>query len=135
MPQGEETSSNSMWTKMYSYVPCELVVLWGAVFERVTLCFLALLSSSPSVQLEDCLSTFCKDELMTGDNQYQCDNCNQLRDARSVSAHRPGVISSVETSHIHVDRKTLKISKLPEVLCISLKRFKFNDLGPTKIQT
>lgn len=52
--------------------------------------------------LEECLETFSKEEHLTGENQYKCDNCNEKTDAI----------------------KKMWLFELPPVVIIQLKRFK-----------
>ncbi|CAF0802298.1 unnamed protein product [Brachionus calyciflorus] len=67
--------------------------------------FLALnLSVKTFSNLEQSMSQFVKDELLTGDNSYFCEKCNLKRSA--------------------IKRTCLK--KLPKYLCIQLKRFDYD---------
>jgi len=65
------------------------------------------------VTLEDCLASFFSADQLTGDNMYSCEKCKKLRN---------GV-------------KQCRITRLPEVLCIHLKRFRHEGYNsyPTKI--
>ncbi|XP_004640509.1 ubiquitin carboxyl-terminal hydrolase 20 [Octodon degus] len=56
----------------------------------------------PVVTLEDCLAAFFAADELKGDNMYSCERCKKLRN---------GV-------------KYCKVLRLPEVLCIHLKRFR-----------
>lgn len=65
------------------------------------------------VFLEDCLQSFCQAELLDGGDKYWCEKCR-----------------------IHVvSRKTLKIERSPEILCVQLKRFKHEGYFSSKINT
>jgi ubiquitin C-terminal hydrolase len=59
------------------------------------------------VGLMACLKHELKPEYLTGDNRYHCDACNQSTDAV----------------------KNVRISRLPEVLIVHLKRFKYESTG------
>ncbi|KAF9583749.1 Ubiquitin carboxyl-terminal hydrolase 20 [Lunasporangiospora selenospora] len=65
-----------------------------------------------TIKLQDCLASFCATEELTGEDRYRCTNCDALNDCR----------------------KTLRVTQLPETLCIHLKRFKY-DTYPSKINT
>ncbi|PAV81480.1 hypothetical protein WR25_16616 isoform J [Diploscapter pachys] len=65
--------------------------------------------SSESISLEDCLSVFFTPDKLCGDDMYSCEKCAKLRN---------GI-------------KTVRISHLPEVLCIHIKRFRHDPSGST----
>eukprot|EP00053_Salpingoeca_punica_P011203 m.100164 g.100164 ORF g.100164 m.100164 type:complete len:775 (-) comp15615_c1_seq5:332-2656(-) len=65
---------------------------------------------SEAVSLQDCLRMYFAVESMSGDNMYKCDRCASLQDAD----------------------KYLRLKKLPEVLCITLKRFKHEGYRTVK---
>ncbi|XP_033119161.1 ubiquitin carboxyl-terminal hydrolase 20-like [Anneissia japonica] len=60
----------------------------------------------PKVTLEDCLSAFFSSDELKGDNMYSCDKCKKLRNGVKFST----------------------LTKLPEVLCIHLKRFRHESM-------
>ncbi|EDV27481.1 uncharacterized protein TRIADDRAFT_53214 [Trichoplax adhaerens] len=64
-----------------------------------------------SVPLEDCLSTFFEEDELKGDNMYNCEKCKKLRNGIKYS----------------------KITHLPEILCLHLKRFKHDSYSTSKI--
>ncbi|ETN82645.1 hypothetical protein NECAME_01930 [Necator americanus] len=68
---------------------------------------------TPSVSLEDCISAFFSPDRLVGDDMYSCDRCKKLRN---------GV-------------KTCRISRLPEVLCIHIKRFRHDSYCSSKVST
>lgn len=68
-------------------------------------------SSSDSCHLIDCLSSFIELEELTETELYYCSNCQQKQ--RST--------------------KRFWIRKLPDVLCLHLKRFRYNNFLRTKI--
>jgi ubiquitin carboxyl-terminal hydrolase 12/46 len=55
--------------------------------------------------LSHCLQTFCTTETLTGDQKYFCEHCGC-----KVEAH-----------------KRMRIKSLPKILCVQLKRFKFQE--------
>jgi len=59
---------------------------------------------NPPLGVSDLISHYLAPETLDGDNQYQCDNCNKLRDAV----------------------KTTRLSAAPEYLNITLLRFKYD---------
>ncbi|XP_072310684.1 ubiquitin carboxyl-terminal hydrolase 20 isoform X2 [Eucyclogobius newberryi] len=65
----------------------------------------------PMVTLEDCLAAFFAADELKGDNMYSCERCKKLRN---------GV-------------KYCKVLKLPEILCIHLKRFRHEVMYSFKI--
>lgn len=65
----------------------------------------------PMVTLEDCLAAFFAADELKGDNMYSCERCKKLRN---------GV-------------KYCKVLKLPEILCIHLKRFRHEVMYSYKI--
>ncbi|KAF6728104.1 Ubiquitin carboxyl-terminal hydrolase 33 [Oryzias melastigma] len=67
----------------------------------------------PVVTLQDCLAAFFARDELKGDNMYSCEKCKKLRN---------GV-------------KFCKMQKLPEILCIHLKRFRHELMFSTKIST
>ncbi|GBB85144.1 hypothetical protein RclHR1_01170028 [Rhizophagus clarus] len=69
--------------------------------------------NSRVVKLHDCLSSFCATENLTGEDQYRCDKCESLNDCQ----------------------KRLRIKRLPETLCIQLKRFRYDSCYSSKIAT
>uniref|UniRef100_H3BWY1 Ubiquitin carboxyl-terminal hydrolase n=1 Tax=Tetraodon nigroviridis TaxID=99883 RepID=H3BWY1_TETNG len=67
----------------------------------------------PMVTLEDCLAAFFAADELKGDNMYSCEKCKKLRN---------GV-------------KYCKVLKLPEILCIHLKRFRHEVMYSFKISS
>ncbi|XP_077442296.1 ubiquitin carboxyl-terminal hydrolase 20 isoform X3 [Vanacampus margaritifer] len=65
----------------------------------------------PMVTLEDCLAAFFAADELKGDNMYSCERCKKLRN---------GV-------------KYCKVLRLPEILCIHLKRFRHEVMYSFKI--
>ena len=57
--------------------------------------------------LDDCLREFAKEEMLTGDEQWRCSKCKDFRDAK----------------------KKFDIWKVPPVLIVHLKRFKYLPTG------
>jgi ubiquitin carboxyl-terminal hydrolase 12/46 len=60
---------------------------------------------SQNSSLTHCLRNFSSVETLRGNNKFYCDRCNSLQEAQ----------------------KTIKIKKLPRVLAIQLKRFKYSE--------
>ncbi|XP_010766230.1 ubiquitin carboxyl-terminal hydrolase 20 isoform X4 [Notothenia coriiceps] len=67
----------------------------------------------PIVTLEDCLAAFFAADELKGDNMYSCERCKKLRN---------GV-------------KFCKVLRLPEILCIHLKRFRHEVMYSFKISS
>uniref|UniRef100_A0AAQ4PWF5 Ubiquitin carboxyl-terminal hydrolase n=1 Tax=Gasterosteus aculeatus aculeatus TaxID=481459 RepID=A0AAQ4PWF5_GASAC len=67
----------------------------------------------PMVTLEDCLAAFFAADELKGDNMYSCERCKKLRN---------GV-------------KYCKVLRLPEILCIHLKRFRHEIMYSFKISS
>ncbi|CAH0717845.1 unnamed protein product, partial [Brenthis ino] len=65
----------------------------------------------PVVSLQDCLAAFFSADELKGDNMYSCSRCNKLRNGIKMS----GVI------------------RLPEVLCVHLKRFRHELMFSAKV--
>ncbi|KAM7541507.1 hypothetical protein Aperf_G00000042244 [Anoplocephala perfoliata] len=65
-----------------------------------------------NVELEDCLDAFFDVSELSGENKYLCENCSRYTNGRMHMA----------------------ITKLPEVLCLHLKRFR-HDFNTSKIYT
>ncbi|XP_061380549.1 ubiquitin carboxyl-terminal hydrolase 20 isoform X1 [Danaus plexippus] len=65
----------------------------------------------PAVSLQDCLAAFFSADELKGDNMYSCSRCNKLRNGVKMS----GVI------------------RLPEVLCVHLKRFRHELMFSAKV--
>uniref|UniRef100_A0A6I8SUI2 Ubiquitin carboxyl-terminal hydrolase n=1 Tax=Xenopus tropicalis TaxID=8364 RepID=A0A6I8SUI2_XENTR len=65
----------------------------------------------PMITLEDCLAAFFAADELKGDNMYSCERCKKLRN---------GV-------------KYCKVLRLPEILCIHLKRFRHEVMYSFKI--
>jgi len=61
--------------------------------------------------LDDCLYSFCSTEELSGSDRYMCEHCKTLNDGE----------------------KTLSILKLPEILCIHIKRFRHDSYFSSKI--
>jgi len=59
------------------------------------------------ISIYDCLSEFCKEELLTNDYQWKCSQCKVFRDAK----------------------KRIELWSVPDVLIIHLKRFYYNNKG------
>eukprot|EP00741_Cyanophora_paradoxa_P000373 tig00000403_g364.t1 len=64
-----------------------------------------------AVTLQDCLHAFCSTEELTGDDKYRCENCKSVNEAT----------------------KRLTIVKLPEVLVVHIKRFRYDSLFGSKL--
>ncbi|ESN98734.1 hypothetical protein HELRODRAFT_155886 [Helobdella robusta] len=71
----------------------------------------------PSIHLQDCLAAFFSADDLKGDNMYSCEKCKKLRNGLKYS----------------------KVMKLPEILCIHLKRFRhdytFSSSSASKISS
>lgn len=65
----------------------------------------------PPTTLLDCMNVFFDTCDLQNDNKYFCENCKGFQNGQ----------------------KMMKISKLPEVLCVHLKRFRFDTFHPSKI--
>ncbi|VDM16442.1 unnamed protein product [Hydatigera taeniaeformis] len=66
---------------------------------------------NPQIELEDCLDAFFDVDELSGENQYFCENCSRHTNGR-----------------MHVE-----LTKLPEVLCLHLKRFRHDFINTSKI--
>lgn len=66
----------------------------------------------PTITLQDCLAAFFSADELKGDNMYSCDKCKKLRNGMKYS----------------------KVMRLPEILCIHLKRFR-HEFYSSKIST
>lgn len=64
-------------------------------------------SGSADVSIESCLHGFCLEDELTGQDRYRCEHCKVLHDAT----------------------KSFSIAKLPQVLCLHFKRFKYDLFG------
>lgn len=60
----------------------------------------------PTTHLQDCLAAFFSADDLKGDNMYSCEKCKKLRNGVKYS----------------------KVLKLPEILCIHLKRFRHDNI-------
>ena len=67
----------------------------------------------PVITLHDCLQAFFSADELKGDNMYSCERCKKLRNGIKYS----------------------RVLKLPEVLCIHLKRFRHEFMFSTKISS
>jgi ubiquitin carboxyl-terminal hydrolase 20/33 len=67
----------------------------------------------PDVSLSDCLACFFSADELKGDNMYSCDKCKKLRNGLKYS----------------------QVTKLPDTLCIHLKRFRHDFAFSSKIST
>ncbi|CAK1543435.1 unnamed protein product [Leptosia nina] len=65
----------------------------------------------PVVSLQDCLAAFFSADELKGDNMYSCSRCNKLRNGIKMSG----------------------VMKLPEVLCVHLKRFRHELMFSAKV--
>lgn len=61
----------------------------------------------PNVDLETCLHGFCLEDELTGQDRYRCEHCKVLHDAT----------------------KAFSIAQLPQILCLHIKRFKYDIFG------
>ncbi|KAL5111669.1 Ubiquitin carboxyl-terminal hydrolase 20 [Taenia crassiceps] len=66
---------------------------------------------NPQIELKDCLDAFFDVDELSGENQYYCENCSRHTNGR-----------------MHVE-----LTKLPEVLCLHLKRFRHDFINISKI--
>lgn len=67
--------------------------------------------TGPSTTLEDCMRAFFDTSDLSGDNRYFCEHCKSFQNSK----------------------KEMTIIKLPEVLCVHLKRFRYDAFFATKI--
>ena len=61
----------------------------------------------PQLNLETCMRAFCAPETLTADERITCDACEKLNEVE----------------------KAVTVSRLPEVLCLHIKRFRFTERG------
>lgn len=80
---------------------------------RTILDWLNSLLFGPRVSFEDCLAAFFSADELKGDNMYRCEHCSMLRN---------GI-------------KECRVYKLPEMLCIHLKRFRHEFYHSSKISS
>ena len=85
----------------YSRIECLNCNQISDTFEPFTMLTLEI-PHGDSITLEECLEKFSKEELMTGNEKYNCLNCKKKTDAK----------------------KTIYIWEAPAILIIHLKRFK-----------
>lgn len=64
-------------------------------------------SGSPELDLESCLHGFCLEDELTGQDRYRCEHCKVLHDAT----------------------KSFSIAQLPQILCLHIKRFRYDLFG------
>jgi len=67
----------------------------------------------PDVTLQDCLAFFFSEDELKGDNMYSCEKCKKLRNGLKFS----------------------QVTKLPDTLCVHLKRFRHDFAFSSKIST
>eukprot|EP01080_Neovahlkampfia_damariscottae_P012582 gene12582-6402_t len=72
-----------------------------------------LVSFGPTIHLNDCIRSFFLPEYLDTSNRYKCTNCNSLQNCI----------------------KKFSVIKIPEVLCIQIKRFNHNYLFESKVTT
>lgn len=65
------------------------------------------------MKLQDCLANFFATEELVGSEQYKCENCKTLTNST----------------------KTFRLAKVPEILCVHLKRFRYDTYFSTKVNT
>jgi len=68
------------------------------------------LDKTAPATLRDCLTAFCTQEDLTGADKYKCEHCNALHDST----------------------KKLSVLQLPEILCIHVKRFRYDGVMGTQ---
>uniref|UniRef100_A0A672M5J7 Ubiquitin carboxyl-terminal hydrolase n=1 Tax=Sinocyclocheilus grahami TaxID=75366 RepID=A0A672M5J7_SINGR len=93
--------------------PHSEVHMWGRVRTRFVVSCIPSWFWGPMVTLEDCLAAFFAADELKGDNMYSCERCKKLRN---------GV-------------KYCKVLRLPEILCIHLKRFRHEVMYSFKINS
>eukprot|EP00003_Mantamonas_plastica_P012261 TRINITY_DN221_c0_g1_i8.p1 TRINITY_DN221_c0_g1~~TRINITY_DN221_c0_g1_i8.p1 ORF type:complete len:536 (+),score=119.67 TRINITY_DN221_c0_g1_i8:1268-2875(+) len=69
-------------------------------------------SNKGKITIDDCIYNFCQPEVLTGSERYKCEHCDKFTDSE----------------------KSYEVWKLPEVLCIHLKRFRYDYFG-SKVST
>lgn len=79
-------------------------------FDPFTSFTLDLPTDQNEISLEDCLKNYSKPELLTGDNQYNCDKCKKKVDAN----------------------KNMFLWEIPDYFVVHLKRFKNNGMLTSK---
>ncbi|XP_074655920.1 ubiquitin carboxyl-terminal hydrolase 20-like [Tubulanus polymorphus] len=67
----------------------------------------------PTITLQDCLAAFFSADELKGDNMYSCERCKKLRNGVKFS----------------------KVTELPEILCIHLKRLRHEFMFSSKISS
>jgi len=60
-----------------------------------------------TLNVDTCVRAFCAPEILSGDERITCEKCKKLNDVE----------------------KTIQISKLPEILCLHIKRFRYTSRG------
>lgn len=95
----------------------------------------------PPTSLDDCMSVFFDTCDLQNDNKYFCESCNRFAWSRlgvhtpgGYCAHPPcGVLGLTFPCSFQNGQKVTCILRLPELLCIHLKRFRFDTFHPSKI--
>jgi len=93
----------------------------GIIFDAMKLIFVVLIDNFDRTLLLDystinvyfqveAIRAFVHDEVMTGDNKYNCSNCGSLQDAR----------------------KGLCFQKLPYLMCVQLRRTEYDFVSMTR---
>lgn len=96
---------------------------------------------------QDCLQNFCQRERLTGQERYYCEKCKTRQDAGGWRDARgrwhlhactePAVLTGLrvyDAAGAHAD-KHFSVLKLPDVLCIALKRFRHDSYWTSKVST
>ncbi|CAF1341951.1 unnamed protein product [Adineta ricciae] len=108
--------SSSIFHKIFNFqtyyvVCCDVCRSLSGQIESQTILQCAITQSNTIPRLNDCLNGYFKEELLTGENAYECLSCQKKQNAT---------------------RET-KVHSLPQILLISLKRFRAN--GHAKLRT
>ncbi|PRP87113.1 ubiquitin carboxyl-terminal hydrolase 33 [Planoprotostelium fungivorum] len=99
--------SDAMLERLQKDIP-EISLNQTGFFSTIT-GFLGL--TRRTLELRDCLHAFCAREYLYGSNQYNCEHCKAKTDGE----------------------KMFKILKLPEILCIHVKRFRYDSYFSSKL--
>ncbi|KAG8192284.1 hypothetical protein JTE90_002109 [Oedothorax gibbosus] len=127
IPKLESCDENKFWQHHKSYNSSKVSDMFEGLLKSTLTCMscrttsdsfevfscLSLPIMTSKCSLEDCFRHFLKSEKISGEAAWDCPKCKQKKEAE----------------------KRLRISRVPEILVIQLKRFSYEGLWRRKLQT
>ena len=80
-----------------------------------------------NTSVTSCLRNFSSTETLCSDNKFQCDTCSTKQEAHVSRLTAPFVMPYIRLKYSFLSQKRMRVKRLPTILALHLKRFKYME--------